>query len=96
VLFRTLGARPPREDPQSRLQMLTSRERQVLQLIDGGLSNKEIATALGIEVSTVKNHVHNLLDKLRVPSRMQAAAWLGTHLTSRQRSQAAPLEPRRV
>src|SRR5262249_28164381 len=39
---------------------LTTRERQILELIGRGLSNKEIAVHLGIEVSTVKNHVHNL------------------------------------
>lgn len=53
---------------------LTGRERQVLGLIDDGLSNKEIAQRLSIEVSTVKNHVHNLLEKLRVKHRWQAAA----------------------
>ncbi|MDQ1289880.1 MAG: hypothetical protein QG622_3446 [Actinomycetota bacterium] len=54
--------------------VLTSRERQVLRLIDGGLSNKEIATKLYIEVSTVKNHVHNILAKLGARRRAEAAA----------------------
>ena len=40
-----------------------------MRLIDQGLSNKEIAVRLGIEVATVKNHVHNLLEKLRVRRR---------------------------
>jgi len=53
---------------------LTSREREVLSLIDRGLSNKEIAVGLHIEVNTVKNHVHHLLEKLRVGSRAEAAA----------------------
>lgn len=53
---------------------LTGRERQILDLIDQALSNKEIAQRLSIEVSTVKNHVHNLLEKLRVKHRWQAAA----------------------
>jgi DNA-binding NarL/FixJ family response regulator len=53
---------------------LTSREREVLRLIDQGLSNKEIARNLGIEVATVKNHVHNLLEKLQVHRRGEAAA----------------------
>jgi len=43
---------------------LTSREREVASLIDEGLSNKQIAGRLQIEVATVKNHVHNILDKL--------------------------------
>jgi DNA-binding NarL/FixJ family response regulator len=42
---------------------LTARESEIVQLIDEGLSNKEIAVRLGIEVATVKNHVHNLLEK---------------------------------
>lgn len=64
--LRTIAPPVPRAD-------LTARERQVLGLIDGGLSNKEIAVQLSIEVSTVKNHVHNVLEKLQVQSRAQAA-----------------------
>jgi DNA-binding NarL/FixJ family response regulator len=55
---------------------LTNRETEIVRLIDQGLSNKEIAVRLGIEVATVKNHVHNLLDKLRVHRRSEAAARL--------------------
>jgi DNA-binding NarL/FixJ family response regulator len=53
---------------------LTVREREVLRLIDAGLSNKEIAQRLRIGVSTVKNHVHSILDKTRASRRAQAAA----------------------
>src|SRR5262245_54867998 len=53
---------------------LTNREREILDLIAEGLSNKQIAQALYIEVATVKNHVHNLLEKLDVHSRHEAAA----------------------
>ena len=53
---------------------LTAREHQVLRLIDQGLSNRQIAQHLGIEVRTVKNHVHNLLEKLHVHRRGEAAA----------------------
>lgn len=52
---------------------LTPRERQVLELISKGLNNQEIAQHLVIEVGTVKNHVHNILEKLDVNSRYDAA-----------------------
>jgi DNA-binding NarL/FixJ family response regulator len=55
---------------------LTPREQQVARLVSEGLSNKEIAAQLCIEVATVKNHVHNILQKLDVPGRGQAAAYL--------------------
>jgi DNA-binding NarL/FixJ family response regulator len=53
---------------------LTFRQLEVLRLVEAGLSNKEIAQQLCIEVSTVKNHVHQILDKLQVRSRSEAAA----------------------
>jgi DNA-binding NarL/FixJ family response regulator len=52
---------------------LTKRETEIAILIEDGLSNKEIAVRLGIEVSTVKNHVHSLLDKLQLHDRRSAA-----------------------
>jgi DNA-binding NarL/FixJ family response regulator len=51
---------------------LTKRESEIAGLIEHGLSNKEIAVRLHIEVSTVKNHVHNLLDKLQLHDRRSA------------------------
>jgi two-component system nitrate/nitrite response regulator NarL len=53
---------------------ITNRELQVLELIDDGLSNKEIAARLHVELATVKNHVHRILNKLEVQRRSQAAA----------------------
>jgi two-component system nitrate/nitrite response regulator NarL len=55
---------------------LTTRELEVLELIDAGYTNQEIADKLVIEVGTVKNHVHNILKKLDVASRKDAAAHL--------------------
>jgi two-component system nitrate/nitrite response regulator NarL len=56
------------------LPPLTPREREILELIDSGLMNKEIASALSIELTTVKNHVHHILEKLGVTHRAAAAA----------------------
>ena len=55
---------------------LTARELEVLKLISAGRTNQQIAENLVIEVGTVKNHVHNILDKLNVSSRREAAAYL--------------------
>ncbi len=53
---------------------LTQREREIMELIEQGLSNKEIAKRLGIRLTTVKNHVHSILEKLNVHRRSAAAA----------------------
>lgn len=55
---------------------LTSRELEVLQFIGEGLTNQEIAARLVVEVGTVKNHVHSILEKLNVSSRDEAASYL--------------------
>ena len=55
---------------------LTPRELEVLELIGEGLTNQQIAKQLVIEVGTVKNHVHSILEKLNVGSRGEAAAYL--------------------
>jgi len=62
-------------DPAS-LALLTARELEILRLIDAGLSNKDIARRLAISSGTTKSHVHNLLAKLNVQRRGQAAAWI--------------------
>ncbi len=54
---------------------LTNRERQVIDLLGEGLSNKEIGTRLHIAVHTVKSHVHNVLEKLALHSRLEVAAF---------------------
>lgn len=62
--------------PLLRALPLSRRELEIAHLIDGGLPNKQIARQLGIEVSTVKNHVHNLCEKLKVHRRGEATALL--------------------
>ncbi len=54
---------------------LTNRERQVLRHVALGLSNREIGKSLGISIETVKEHVQNILRKLDVTDRTQAAVW---------------------
>jgi DNA-binding NarL/FixJ family response regulator len=72
-----LGSRYSEVDGRgARYQSLTARERQVLELVARGCTNQEIAEALVIELGTVKNHVHNILEKLNMSSRLQAAAFL--------------------
>jgi Response regulator containing a CheY-like receiver domain and an HTH DNA-binding domain len=55
---------------------LTAREREVARLVARGLSNKEVARELQIQLSTVKNHVHHLLEKLRINRRGKLVAAL--------------------
>jgi DNA-binding NarL/FixJ family response regulator len=60
--------------PENAIQ-LTQREKEIVHLISEGLSNKEIATRLQIATHTVKSHVHNILEKLTLSSRLQIAAF---------------------
>ncbi len=60
---------------EGKQEQFTRRESQILQLVADGLSNKEIASHLGLELQTVKNYVHNILEKLRVQNRRAAAAY---------------------
>jgi two-component system nitrate/nitrite response regulator NarL len=60
---------------ETSLQSLTARERQVLELLAAGMANKEIAFALKISENTVKNHLRNILEKLHLQNRVQAALY---------------------
>jgi two-component system nitrate/nitrite response regulator NarL len=73
-LFRRVGVLADHRAPVSKADRLTAREREIIELIDEGLSNKQIALRLRIELSTVKNHLHNAFEKLRVGRRSEAAA----------------------
>jgi DNA-binding NarL/FixJ family response regulator len=74
ALFRRLHSLAAGKLPESLEEPLTPREREIVALIDEGLSNKQIAQLLCIEPATVKNHVHNVLEKLHVARRGEAAA----------------------
>jgi LuxR family transcriptional regulator, maltose regulon positive regulatory protein len=74
-LSASLHRRTPVAAPASGDELLSQRESEVLELIAAGDSNKHIARALDISPHTVKRHVANILDKLGLSSRGQAAAW---------------------
>ena len=88
TLFQRVATLALERSPASIESRLTNRELEILDLIDQGLSNKEIARRLTIELSTVKNHVHNILEKLNVSRRSEAAA--------RARAEREPLLARAI
>lgn len=63
----------PGEEPKHSLKLLTEREREILQLLSRGESNKAIAQTLSISYDTVKQHVRHILTKLNLSSRVKAA-----------------------
>ena len=65
---------------------MTKRERQVIELVSEGHTNKEIAQKLHLSTYTVKSHVHNILEKLALSTRVQIAKYLHD---SRRTSSAA-------
>ena len=63
----------PGDEPKNSLKLLTEREREILQLLSRGESNKAIAQTLSISYDTVKQHVRHILTKLNLSSRVKAA-----------------------
>ncbi|MDD2686181.1 MAG: response regulator [Gallionella sp.] len=61
------------QEPKNSLKLLTEREREILQLLSRGESNKAIAQTLSISYDTVKQHVRHILNKLNLSSRVKAA-----------------------
>lgn len=82
IIFSQIAAAAAESSGRMRLPepTLTTREREVLEMLADGYSNKQIAQELHLSLYTVKNHVHNLLDKLPVSTRHEAA-----HLARQQR-----------
>lgn len=72
---------------------LTRRELQIVKLLAEGMPNKKIAQSLTIEVSTVKNHVHNILVKMGVENRSQVASLLQNQVTTHNR-RSTDLDPK--
>jgi DNA-binding NarL/FixJ family response regulator len=71
--FANLASRPKSTPDEDTTPLLTAREREVLELIVAGATNKEISERLSISLYTTKSHVRNILGKLQVASRHQAA-----------------------
>jgi two-component system, NarL family, response regulator LiaR len=75
VLGRIRTVAPPPSVDAKPLEQLSERELDVLRLIADGMENAEIAETLNISPRTAKNHVSNILAKLGLPSRVQAAVY---------------------
>jgi DNA-binding NarL/FixJ family response regulator len=75
VLLRRVRALARRWRPLEGIGRLTQRERDVLTLIGHGMSNKQIALRLGLQVPTVKNHIRSIFEKLEVSSRAMAVSF---------------------
>jgi two-component system, NarL family, nitrate/nitrite response regulator NarL len=80
------GGAPPNEKVDA-LKSLTAREREILDYLAQGLSNKAIARALDISHDTVKLHVRHILAKLNLTSRVEAAVFAVEHKSAKLREQ---------
>ena len=74
--FAAQARRATEEIPEEKL---SPKEREVIELLTKGRTNKEIGNKLGITENTVKNHLKNILDKLHLENRVQAAAFALQH-----------------
>jgi two-component system, NarL family, nitrate/nitrite response regulator NarL len=79
AMFRRLSTLLRPEPAQPPLTGLTPREGEILAMVEQGCSNKDIARRLDISTATVKNHIHNILQKLQISRRGEASARLRLH-----------------
>lgn len=83
-LFDKFSEMPEAPKRSPKLDELTEREREILHLLTQGLSNKEIGLQLALSPHTVKVHLHRILEKLDLRSRVEAAAWAVRHGLSKR------------
>jgi DNA-binding NarL/FixJ family response regulator len=94
LLFQRVAALSGATQAPSNMRQLTRREREIAKLMNEGMSNKEIARSLRIASATVKNHVHNILEKLQVSRRSAAAAILRGAVSGKRRAILADNDPK--
>ena len=80
----------PGQEPKNSLKLLTEREREILQLLSRGESNKAIALTLSISYDTVKQHVRHILNKLNLSSRVKAAVLFAKEQGTAEESEEPP------
>lgn len=83
-LFDKFSEMPEAPKRSPKLEELTERERDILHLLTQGLSNKEIGLQLSLSPHTIKVHLHRILEKLDLRSRVEAAAWAVRHGLSKR------------
>jgi DNA-binding NarL/FixJ family response regulator len=93
VIDRMAQQPTPELADQARLDLLTPREREVLERIARGLSNREIAAALAVEESTIRTHVKRILMKLHLRDRVQAVIFAYETGVNRPAVSAKPTPP---
>ena len=93
VIDRMAQQPTPELADQAKLDGLTPREREVLELIARGLSNREIAAALAVEASTIRTHVKRILMKLGLRDRIQAVIFAYETGVNRPAVGARPTHP---
>lgn len=76
ILLRRVYSLAEQQNPEFKDPMLTDRENQILQLMEQGLSNQQIASRLNVSIHTVKNHARSIFSKLGVNSRAAAVVAL--------------------
>lgn len=95
LVIQPYGAFVRKTDPLAGDDVLTRREREIVGLVEQGLSNKEIARSLETGNARVRNQIHSILSKMQVRRRGEAAAWIRRANTGTPRMIALAALPRR-